>query len=37
MLHTKFQGHRPLDSGEEDRFLKDFTIYGHVGHLGHVT
>ena len=34
MLHIKFQGHRPLDSR---RFLKDFTIYGHGGHPGHVT
>ena len=29
MLHTKFQGHLPFD--------KVFTIYGHGGHLGHVT
>ena len=36
MLHTKFQGHRPFGSGEED-FFKVFTIYGHGGHLGHVT
>ena len=36
MLHAKFQDPRPLGSGEED-FLKDFTIYGHGGHLGHVT
>ena len=35
MLHTKFQGNRPAGSGEED-FLR-FTIYGHGGHLGHVT
>ena len=28
MLHTKFQGHRPFGSGEEDSF-KVFTIYGH--------
>ena len=28
MLYTKFQGHLPLES---------FTIYGHGGHLGHVT
>ena len=33
MLHTKFQGHQPFGSGEED-FLKLFTIYGHGGHLG---
>ena len=31
MLHTKFRGNRPAGSGEED------TIYGHGGHLGHVT
>ena len=36
MLHTKFRGNRPADSGEED-FLRVFTIYGHGGHLGHVT
>ena len=36
MLHTKFQGHWSIGSGEED-FFKDFTIYGHGGHVGHVT
>ena len=36
MLHTKFQGHRSSDSGEEDLF-KVFTIYGHGSHDGHVT
>ena len=36
MIHTKSQGHRPSGSGEED-FLRVFTIYGHGGHLGHVT
>ena len=36
MLHAKFQDHRTFGSGEED-FLKVFTIYGHGGHLGHVT
>ena len=36
MLHSKFQDHRTLGSGEED-FLKIFTIYGHGGHHGHVT
>ena len=36
MLHTKFHGNWPAGSGEED-FLKFFTIYGHGGHLGHVT
>ena len=36
MLHAKFQDHRISCSGEE-AFLKVFTIYGHGGHLGHVT
>ena len=36
MLHTKFRGNRLTGSGEED-FFKVFTIYGHGGHLGHVT
>ena len=36
MLHAKFQDHRPSGSGEED-FLRFLTIYGHGGHLGHVT
>ena len=36
MLHTKFRENRPPGSGEED-FLRVFTIYGHGGHLGHVT
>ena len=36
MLHAKFQDHRTSDSGEED-FFKVFAIYGHGGHLGHVT
>ena len=31
MLHAKFQDHRSCGSGEV------FTIYGHDGHLGHVT
>ena len=35
MLHTKFRGNRPAGSGED--FFKVFTIYGHGGHLGHVT
>ena len=35
MLHAKFQDHRTPGSGEV--FLKVFTIYGHGGHLGHVT
>ena len=35
MLHTKFRENRPTCS-EED-FLRVFTIYGHGGHLGHVT
>ena len=36
MLHIKFQGHRSIGSGEED-FLKFLPIYGHGGHVGHVT
>ena len=36
MLHTKFQGHGSIGSGEED-FFKVFTIYGHDSHVGHVT
>ena len=36
MLHTKFQGHWSIGSGEED-FFKVFTIYGHGIHVGHVT
>ena len=35
MLHTKFCGNRSASS--ERRFLRVFTIYGHGGHLGHVT
>ena len=35
MLHTKFYGNRPASSGED--FQRGFTIYGHGGHLGHVT
>ena len=34
MLHTKFQGHRSIDS--EKDFFKVF-IYGHGGHDDHVT
>ena len=36
MLHAKFRGNRPACSGEKD-FWRVFTIYGHGGHLGHVT
>ena len=36
MLHTKFQGHWSTGPGEED-FLRFSTIYGHGGHVGHVT
>ena len=36
MLHTKFQGHGSIGSGEED-FFKVFNIYGHGSHVGHVT
>ena len=35
MLHTKFRGNRSAGSGED--FQRGFTIYGHDGHLGHVT
>ena len=35
MLHTKFRGNPPAGSGED--FLRVFSIYGHGGHLGHVT
>ena len=34
MLHAKFQDHRTPGPGD---FFKAFTIYGHGGHLGHVT
>ena len=36
MLNTKFRGNRPAGSTDED-FRRIFTIYGRVGHLGHVT
>ena len=36
MLNTKFCGNRLAGSTEED-FRRIFTIYGHGGHLGHVT
>ena len=36
MLHTKVRGNRPSGSREED-FWRVFIIYGHGGHLGHVT
>ena len=36
MLQTNFRGNQTAGSGEED-FLRVFTIYGHGGHLGHVT
>ena len=36
MLRTKFRENRPAGSGEEG-FLGVFTIYGHGGHLVHVT
>ena len=34
MLHIKFQGHQLIGSGEG---FKGFTIYGHGGHIDHVT
>ena len=36
MLHAKFQDHLTSGSGKK-RILNVFTIYGHGGHLGHVT
>ena len=36
MVRTKSQGHWPFGSREEDIY-RVFTIYGHGGHLGHVT
>ena len=36
MLHTKFRGNLFAGSGKED-LQRVFTIYGHGGHLGHVT
>ena len=36
MLRAKFRWNRSTGSGEED-FWTVFTIYGHGGHLGHVT
>ena len=36
MLHAKFEDPR-LSGPGEDIFLRFFTIYGHCGHLGHVT
>ena len=36
MLHPKFRGNWPAGSTEED-CRRIFTIYGRVGHLGHVT
>ena len=35
MLHTKFRGNQPAGSGED--FSRVLTIYGHGGHLGHMT
>ena len=36
MLHTKFRGNRPAGSREVD-FQRVLTIYGHGGHLDHMT
>ena len=35
MIQAKFQDHRTYGSGEN--FKVFFTIYGHDGHLGHMT
>ena len=37
MLHTNFPGYQPTGSGEIFKGFLPFTIYGHGGHLGHVT
>ena len=36
MLLTKFHGNQPAGSKEDD-FEGFSTVYGHGGHLGHVT
>ena len=36
MMHDEFQDHRISGSGLKD-FENVLTIYGHGGHLGHVT
>ena len=36
MLHTNFQSHGSIGSGEKD-FFNIFTIYGHGSQVGHVT
>ena len=36
MLYAKFRWNQSSGFGEEE-FWKVFTIYGHGGHLGHVT
>ena len=36
MLHVMFRGNRSAGSREED-FQSVLTIYGHSGHVGHVT
>ena len=35
MIHIKFQGNRSIGCGED--FWMVFSLYGHGGHLGHVT
>ena len=38
MLHAKFQDYRTeLSSGSKEDFKGFLTMYGHDGHLGHVT
>ena len=38
MLHTKFSANRPTGSGDSRRVFTIYIyIYGHGGHLGHVT
>ena len=37
MLHTKFRGNRPAGSREDVYRVFTIYMYGHGGHLGHVT
>ena len=37
MLYAKYHDYRTLGEDYRRRCLKVFTIYGHCGHIGHVT
>ena len=37
MLHAKFQDHRTLGTRGKDFKIFTMVLYGHGGHLGHVT